>query len=409
MKTLMQYQYVAYRAGGAVVTGTLEADSEQRAEELLWQSDMTVLSLKKKKTYPSVRQIFPTIFGVKRDDVINFSRDLSTLLGSGIGILPAITMLYERTSKASMKKLVRDLLVSVETGSSYSEACAKHPAVFSPFYIRLARVCEEIGNLEQMLRQITVQMSKEAAIMSKVRGAMAYPAFVLVIAILAVVVLMTFVVPAIEGLFVEVGGGQLPIVTRIIVAVGDFFSANIIWIIVGVIVVIGGVMWYLKTPHGKRTKDSLVLKIPMIKDVIIRGTMSRMARNLATLIGGGITLREALDLVIETTDNHTFKEALSNVRSDVHSGQLFSKAMMDYPIFPPMLTQVVAVGEQSGRLEANLETVADFYESETDKAISRATGMLAPALVIVVGGIVALIAISMISPIYNLAGQIGGR
>ena len=410
----MQYKYVAYRAGGNVVTGILEAESEQRAEELLWQSDMTIVSLKKKRTYPSVREVLPTLFGIKRDDIVNFSRDLATLLGSGVGILPALTMLYERTPKASLSKLLREILVSVETGSSFSEACAQHPTVFSPFYIRLTKVGEEIGNLELMLRQITVQMQKEAAIVSKVRGALAYPIFVLAVAVIAVIVLLTFVVPAISGLFAEVGAGQLPIITRIMVAISDFLKAsplalpNVMWVIIGLALLIGGGLWYSKTPRGKRLKDSLVLKIPIIKDVSIKGTMSRMARNLSTLLGGGITLTEALDLVIETTDNATYKDALSKVRSDVHSGQMFSRAMMEHPIFPPMLTQVVAVGEQSGKLEANLEVVADFYEMETDKAVSRATGMLAPILVVFVGGVVALIAMSMIQPIYGLAGQIGG-
>jgi len=405
---------MAYRPGGNVVTGSLEADSEQRAEELLWQSNMTIVSLKKKRTYPSIREILPTIYGVKRDDIINFSRDLSTLLSSGVGILPGLTMLYERTKKPSMSNLLRALLLSLETGSSFSEACAQHPTVFSPFYIRMAKVGEEIGNLELMLKQITVQMQKEAAIVAKVRGALAYPIFVLAIALIAVIVLLTFVVPAISGLFAEVGAGDLPIITRIMVAISDFLKAttlsipNALWLIIGLTLIIGGTWWYSRTPRGKRAKDALVLKIPILKDVSIRGTMSRVARNLSTLLGGGVTLTEALDLVIQTTDNAIYKDALSQVRTDVHSGQMFSRAMMNHPVFPSMLTQVAAVGEQSGRLEANLEVVADFYETETDKAVSRATGMLAPILVIFVGGVVALIAMSMIQPIYGIAGQIGG-
>ena len=410
----MQFKYVAYRPGGNVVTGSMEADSEQRAEELLWQSNMTIVSLKRKRTYPSISEVLPTVYGVKRDDIINFNRDLSTLLSSGVGILPGLTMLYERTRKPSMSKLLRELLLSVETGTSFSESCAQHPTVFSPFYIRMAKVGEEIGNLELMLKQITVQMQKEAAIVAKVRGALAYPIFVLAIALIAVIVLLTFVVPAISGLFAEVGAGEMPIITRIMIAISDFLKAttlsipNALWLIIGLTLIIGGSWWYSRTPRGKRTKDSLVLKIPILKDVSIRGTMSRVARNLSTLLGGGVTLTEALDLVIQTTDNAIYKDALSQVRADVHSGQMFSQAMMNHPIFPPMLTQVTAVGEQSGRLEANLEVVADFYETETDKAVSRATGMLAPILVIFVGGIVALIAMSMIQPIYGIAGQLGG-
>lgn len=402
----MLFKYIACKAGGDVVTGTLEAATEQRAEELLWQSELTILSLQKKRKIPSVRDLMPTFFGVKRDDVVNFSRDLATLLGAGIAIIPALVMLYERTTKASMKKMIRDLWVSVETGSSFSDACAKHPTVFSPFYLRLTKVGEEVGNLEQMLQQIAIQMSKEAAIMSKVRSALTYPIFVLAVATVAVVALVTFVVPAMSGLF-EQFAGELPLLTRIIVAISDFVRNNIIYEVFGLIALIGVSWWFFGTPTGKRIRSTIVLKIPVIKDVAIKGTMSRLARNLAILIGGGITLTDALDLVVETTDNVIFKESFIKVRADVNDGQLLSQAMRNQSIFPPMLTQVVGVGEHTGRLEPNLETVADFYENETDKAVSSATGMLTPILTLLVGGIVALIAISMYTPIYSLAGQIG--
>lgn len=402
----MWFKYIAVKAGGEVVTGTVEATTEQRAEELLWQSELTILSLKKTRSIPSVRELLPTFFGVKRDDVVNFSRDLSTLLGAGIAIIPSLVMLYERTTKPSMKKLIRDIWVSVETGSSFSDACAKHPTVFSPFYLRLTKVGEEIGNLEQMLEQIGIQMTKEAAVMAKVKSALTYPAFVLAVATVAVVALVTFVVPAMSGLF-EQFGGELPLLTRIIVAISDFFRGNILYLVFGFIVVIGVSVWFFGTPTGKRIRSTMALKIPIIKDVNIKGTMSRLARNLSILLGGGITLTEALELVIQTTDNVIFKEAFTKVRDDVHDGLLLSQAMRNQPLFPPMLTQVVGVGEHTGRLEPNLETVADFYEKETDKAVASATGMLTPIMTIVVGGIVALIAISMYTPIYGLAGQIG--
>ena len=402
----MWFKYVAVKAGGDVVTGTMEAATEQRAEELLWQSELTILSLKPKRNIPSIRDMFPTLFGVKRNDIINFNRDMATLLGAGIAIIPALVMLYERTTKPSMKKLLRDIWVSVETGSSFSDACAKHPTVFTPFYLRLTKVGEEIGNLEQMLQQIAVQMSKEAAVMSKIRGAMTYPAFVLVIADIAILALVTFVVPAMSGLFDQLGG-ELPFLTRIIVAISDFIRGNILYLVFGALAVLGVSWWFFGTPRGKRIRSTISLKIPIIKEVNIKGMMSRFARNLSILIGGGITLTESLDLVIQTTDNVIFQEAFINVRSDVHEGQLLSQAMRNQPIFPPMLTQVVGVGEHTGRLEPNLETVADFYENETDKAVASATGMLTPIMTIIVGGIVALIAVSMYTPIYSLAGQVG--
>lgn len=403
----MWFKYVAYSARGDMTTGVLEADSERGAEQMLWQSDLTIISLKKKRTPPSLDEALPSLFRISHNDVVYFTRDMATLLSSGIAIIPTLHMLYGRTTKTNMKKVIREVIGAVETGSPFSEACAKFPRVFAPFFLRMARVGEEIGNLELMLREVVIHMEKEAAIASKVRNAMIYPTFVIAVALIAAGVLFGFVLPAMGGLFAAYGG-QLPIFTRILLGFADFVKSYILYIFLGLVLLVGLGWWYFKTPQGRRRRDSLVWRIPLIGKINIMGTMSRLARTIATLIRGGITLTEALELVIQTTDNAPLREALVKVRSDVHTGESMSRAMIEHPIFPPLFSQVVGVGEQSGRLEANLETLADFYEMETDKAVSRATGMLGPVLVIFVGGFVALLALSIITPIYGLMGQIGG-
>ncbi len=402
----MWYSYVGYRPSGEMVKGTLEAESEQKAEESLWKSEVTIITLKeKKKGRRSVQEMLPTLFGVKRGDVINFTRDLHSLLSAGIGIHPSLSMLHERVTKVSMKTVVRDILLSVESGNSFSDACAQHPKVFSPFYLRLTRVGEEIGNLEHMLQQITVQMTKEAAIRKKVKGAMIMPVITLVVAAVAVAALVTFVIPAMSGLF-EQFGGELPLMTRIMLAISNFVTGNILYLFLALVAVIGGSVWYFKTPRGKRTKDTIMLKIPIIKDINIKGAMARTARNLSILLSGGVPITESLDLVIQTADNVRFKEAFVKVRSNVGEGLLLSQAMGNQPMFPKLLTQVISVGELTGKLESNLESAADFYENETDSAISSATTMLTPIMTIAVGFIVALIAISVYQPIYGIAKQI---
>jgi len=402
----MLYSYVGYKSSGEIVKGTLEADSEKGAEEALWKFELTIITLKKKMmALPSVQELLPTLFAVKRAEIINFTRDLHTLLGAGIGIYPCLTMLHERATRASFKKLIRDILVSVEQGNTLSDACAEHPDVFSPFYLRMTKVGEEIGNLEHMLEQITVQMTKEAEIRKKVKGALTYPAFVLVIAACAVAALVTFVVPAMSGLFDQIGG-DLPLLTKIMVAISDFVTGNILYLFLAMVGLIGGSLLYFRTPRGKRTKDAIMLKIPVIKQVIIKGFMARTARNLSILLGGGVTITDALDLVIETSDNVHFEAAFIRVRNDVNDGLLLSQAMKNQPIFPALLYQVVGVGELTGRLEPNLESAANFYETETDSAVARATGMLTPILTIGMGGMVAVIALSVYQPIYGLAGQI---
>ena len=401
----MQYKYVAYNPSGEMVKGTMEADSEQRAEEKLWKSEMTILTLKEKKASASLKEQLPSIYGVKRPDIVNFSRDLNALLSSGIGIYPALTMLYDRAIKTSFKNLIRELLVSVETGGKFSDACAEHPGIFSPFYIRMMKVGEEIGNLENMLDQVTVQMIKEDEIKKKVKGAMTYPAIVLIVAIGAIVALITFVVPAMSGLFDQFGG-ELPLTTRLMVSLSDFFSSNKLILFAGTVLLIGGSMMYFRTPRGKRTKDTIVLKIPVVSRVVIMGYMARTARNMALLISGGVTITDILDLIVETSENVHFKKAFATIRSDVSEGQLLSQAMKNQPLVPAMMYQVIGVGELTGRLEPNLESAADFYARETDSAVERATGMLTPVMTIGLGGMVALIALSVYQPIYGIAGQI---
>jgi type IV pilus assembly protein PilC len=403
---MRKFSYIGYKPNGEQVKGELEADSEKTAESTLWKSEITVVKIKeKKKLLPPIQELLPSLYAVKTEEIVNLNRDLYTLLNAGIGIYPSLTMLYERTSKTSMKSLIQDILQSVESGSSFSEACAKHPKLFSPFYIRMTKVGEEIGNLEQMLQQISIQMVKEAEVKRKIKGAMTYPMIVLTVAALAVVGLMTFLIPAMKGLFEQMGG-ELPFLTKLMVTMSDFTTNNILYLAIGAFLIIGGTIWYFRTPRGKRTKDSIILKTPLIKEVNIKGAMARTTRNMALLLGGGISITDALDLIVQTSDNHIFKEAFQQLRSDVNDGLLLSQAMKNQEIIPTLISQVVGVGELTGKLEPNLISIADFYETETDRAVAQATQMLTPIMTIVIGGIVAVIALSMYQPMYGIAGQL---
>ncbi len=404
----MKFTYVGKKPKGQTVKGVMEAESVEKAEETLWKAEITIVSLKQKKAFPTMQELFPTMYGIKRQEIVTFTRDLHTLLSAGIGIYPSLQMLHERSAKPSLKSMIRDVLLSVEGGNSFSDACAKHPKVFSPFYLRMTKVGEEIGNLEQMLGQITVQMTKEAAIVKKVKGALTIPAITFSVAIVAIIALVTFVVPAMKGLFEQMGG-ELPMITKIMVAVSEVFTGYSYIIFPAIIIAIVGSIFYFRTKRGKRTMDTIKLKIPILKDVQVKGGMARTARNMSILLGGGIPITEALDLIVQTSDNVHFKEAFVKVRSDVSEGQLLSQAMAGQRIFPKLLTQVISVGELTGRLEPNLESAADFYEMETDDAVARATSLLTPIMTVFLGGFVALIALSMYQPIYGIAGGLGGK
>lgn len=403
---MRRFSYIGYNPNSEQVAGEIEADSERAAESILWKSDITVVTLKeKKKLLPPIEELLPSLYAVKQEEIINLNRDLHTLLNAGIGIYPSLTMLYERTSKKTMKSLIQDILQSVESGNSFSEAVAKHPKLFSPFYIRMTKVGEEIGNLEQMLEQISIQMVKEDNIKKKIKGAMTYPTIVLIVAVLAVVAVVTILVPAMKGLFDNMGG-ELPFLTKLMVAISDFATNNILYLAIGTFLMIGGAIWFFRTPRGKMTKDTILLKTPIIKDVNLQGTLARTTRNMALLLGGGIAITDALDLIVQTTDNHILKKAFQQLRSDVNDGLLLSQALKNQDIFPTLIGQVVGVGELTGKLEPNLISIADFYETETDRAVARATTMLTPLMTILIGGIVAVVALSVYQPMYGIAGTL---
>jgi type IV pilus assembly protein PilC len=402
----MEFKYMASTADGSPIRGVVEADSETIAEDILWKSGLTIIDLKKRQKLPPIYEILPSLFGVKKRDVIQFSRNLANLLDAGIPILRALSI-QSRFGRAAFRDVLRDVIKELEKGLRLSEACAKYPKVFPNFYVYLLKTGEEVGNLAQVLKDIATSMERDEAIARKVKGSLAYPAFVMLLAVGAIVVMLTVVVPAITSMFKEFGTG-LPPMTRGLIAVGDFFSGNIIYMILGVVVIVIVIVLYTKTPSGKKNRDRFILKIPVIGGATLKGGLARFNRNMGMLIGGGVSLFDALRLVSETTDNLVLSEAVANVRVAVGDGKLFSQAVSADPIFPMLMSEMIGVGEEAGSLESHLLKVSAYYEEEAERAINQVTGMLTPALTIGVGLIIGLIAVTLFSSIYSLVGALPG-
>ncbi len=400
----MEFKYTANTAEGSLINGVVEAESETTAEEILWKSGLTIIDLKKSIKLPSLYEALPSLFGVKRRDVIVFSRNLASLLDAGIPILRALTI-QSRFGRPSFRAVLHEVIKELEKGSRFSEACAKYPKVFPNFYIYLLKTGEEVGNLSQVLKDVAAHMEKDEATAKKIKGSLAYPGFVMLMAIGAVFVMLTFVVPALTSMFDEFGS-ELPPMTRMLIAVGDFFSANGMYMILAAIIIAVVFVLYTKTPSGKKNKDRFILKIPVLGMATLKGGLARFTRNMGVLVGAGVSLFDALKLASETTDNLVLADAVANVRSNVGDGKLFSQAIASDPIFPGLMAEMVGVGEESGSLESHLLKVSAFYEEEANAAIARVTGMLTPALTIGVGGMIGLIAVTIFSSIYSLAGAL---
>jgi len=269
----------------------------------------------------------------------------------------------------------------------------------------LLRTGEEVGNLSQVLKDIATHMERDEATAKKIKGSLAYPAFVMLLAVGAIFVMLTFVVPALTSMFKEFGS-DLPPMTRALIAVGDFFSANFMYMILAVVLIAISGMLYIRTQSGKKNKDRFILKIPVIGGATLKGALARFTRNMGMLVAAGVSLFEALKLASETTDNLVVAEAVANVRSNVGDGKLFSQAIAADPIFPGLMSEMIGVGEESGNLESHLVKVSAFYEEESNAAIAQVTGMLTPALTIGVGLMIGLIAVTIFSSIYSLVGAL---
>ena len=403
---MASYQYVAYNVAGDKIRGVIEAGAENSAEELLWRMDYTVISLREVQRRGSLTETMPSFFGVKKRDLIIFSRQLATLIESGIPIVRSLQLLGEQVSHKGFGQIIRQITDGLRTGVSLSEAVGKHPVVFPQLYSRMIEIGERTGNISLVLRQVSTHMEKEDAIVRKIRGAMAYPAFILSAAIGVVILMITVALPPMMGLF-ESFDTELPLPTRILMAITDFTSAHGTTLGISGVVLLLFVVWFASTSAGKRVKDTLMLKIPLIKKITIEGAAARLSRTMSVLLRAGLALPEILDMSARTMGNIFISEAIGEVRDEMIQGHGLSDPLAKHKVFPGMLVQMIRVGEEAGTLDDNLATMADFYEEEVDRAVKALSSAMEPALMLFIGGIVGFVAVAVIMPMYSLMGSVG--
>ena len=402
----MPIQYVAYNQAGDRVTGLLGVESPQRAQEILWEKDLIIVALKRRRQLPSLAELLPTLFGVKPLDVIVFTRELASLLESGIALVPSIRILHEQTDKRSFKDSIRSVIHSLESGDSFSRACERQSSVFPAFYTRLLQVAEETGELRKILLELVDYMEKQRTTAAKVKKALTYPAIVLVVGVGAVSLLMAFALPAMTGLFLEFGA-ELPLATRMLIDLSDLAQAYGMYVLAGIVALGLLAAWYIRTPRGRRRWDRLILKIPLIGKIIERSQLARLCSTMSTLLAAGIPMTETIRLTQDTIGNRVIQEGLGDVYRETLTGAGFETAIRRQRIFPPLFSQTVGIGEETGALRSNLAGLATFYEQEMDRAIARATDMIEPIVIILIGIVVGFIAVAIMSALYAIVPGIG--
>jgi len=401
----MPYRYLAVSRDEGQKRGVLNVDTEAAAERVLWDWGWTIVQLKPVRGGFDLARWFPSYFGPRRRDVIVFSQQLATLVDSGIAIVPALQLLAEESSHRSLRQVLGRVLEQVRTGTPLSVALAQHPQVFPELYTRMVQVGEQTGNIGVILSQLATYLEKEQSVARRVRDATAYPAFLVLMAFGVVLIIVNFTLPPLLRLYDEFGA-ELPWPTRFLLALTHFTTTYRLHMFIAAVVLAAAAFWYFSTARGRRVRDAALLRLPVLGTVNIQGAVARFSGTLATLIQAGLTLPDSLELTSQTLGNVVVRQALEDLRHETLQGRGLSEPLARVRWLPGLLSQMVRVGEETGTLDRHLRTLAGFYEVEVDRSLKSLTGLLEPAMLIFVGGIVGFVAVSVIMPMYMLLGSI---
>lgn len=401
----MPYRYLAFDPEGNPQQGILDVETEEGAERALWDRGMTIIQLSHTGRPIDLVRWFPTYLGPGKQDLILFTQQLASLMEAGVSIVSALDLLADEVTHGYLQRVLREVAEELRMGKPLSEALEEHDTVFPPLYCRLIEVGERTGSLGTVLRQLSSYLEKELSITRKIRSALAYPLFLLAMAAGVVAIVVSFTLPPLLGLYAEFDA-QLPWMTRALMSITEFVVEYRMPLFLGTAGVVIVAAWYSTTGRGRRQLDRLVLSLPVFGHLASQGSVARFSRGLSTLLQAGVSLPQSLDLSKELVSNVIIQEAVQGLRQEALQGRGLSGPIGQSPFFPRLLAQMVRVGEETGTLDSHLGTLADFYEEEVDRALQRLTAILEPALIILVGGVVAFVAISVILPMYSLLENI---
>jgi type IV pilus assembly protein PilC len=395
------YAYRALDKQGEIIQDKLEGSGEMAVAHELRQQGLLVIDVKEQTV--GQKGILEPFKRIKLSDLVVFSRQLATMINAGLPIVRALYVLSEQTENPKLKDVIVAVCKDVEAGSSLSEALEKHPEVFSRLHVEMVRAGEVGGILDGVLLRVADQLERDQDLRRKIRSAMTYPIAVLAFAILAASFMLMFIVPVFAEMFQDLGG-TLPLPTRICMLISDILTS-----IFGVLVYAGmtlAVIMFLrwkKSEKGRKVWGRAVLRIPAkIGDVVKEATLARFARTLATLISAGVPILQTIEITATSSGNWVVEQALLKSRDAIREGIPIYKPLEEEPVFPPMVTRMIAVGEESGDIDGMLTKIAEFYESEVDAAVKALTSIIEPLMVVVVGGIVGAIVISMYLPMFEI-------
>ncbi len=393
------FTYTARAFNGDLRTATIDASSRDDVIAQLRKQRLSVVKIDQDAAKKIGRG------SIKTRDVVIFTRQFSTMINSGLPLVQALTILAEQTDNKALAEVTRKVVFDVESGNTVADALSKHPRAFTNLYVNMVAAGEAGGILDTILLRLATFLEKNDALVRKVKGAMIYPAVIMSVAAICVVVLLIFVIPVFAGMFAS-AGQALPLPTRIVIGASGFLKSY--WWVIGAVVVIGGYMFkkYYATPPGKLVIDRLMLRMPVLGDVLRKSAVSRFTRTLGTLISSGVSILEGLEITAKTAGNRVIQDAIMQSRSSIAGGDTIAQPLQKSKVFPPMVISMIAVGEQTGGLDEMLSKIADFYDEEVDAAVSNLLSLLEPIMIVFLGVVVGGMVVAMYLPIFDMVNAV---
>ena len=395
------FAYAGKARGGKSVTAEISADNRDAAIDQLRTQGVTVTTIEEKKKAAAAKKQ-----KVTDKDIVIFTRQFATMIGAGLPLVQCLEILSSQCDNKSFGRIIGEVKMDVESGTTFAEALKKHPQVFSGLYSNMVQAGEIGGALDTTLIRLAAQLEKAAKLKGQIKAAMVYPTAIMGVAFIVVTVLLVFVIPIFAKMFMDFGG-TLPGPTLFVMGVSEFMQKYIVLMIAAA----GGALWglkkYYETPPGRIQIDTLMLKLPVAGDLIRKIAVAQFTRTFGTLLQSGVPIMEGLEIVARIAGNKIVENAILSARTSVGEGKSLSEPLGKTGVFPPMVVQMINVGEATGALDVMLSKIADFYDEEVDAAVSALTALLEPALMVFLGTVIGFIVIAMYLPIFKMASVVG--
>ena len=397
-----EFEYKGKTMAGAQVNGSLKAKNREDLERILRKNRVLVTSIRKKPSEISFK--FGT--GVKKQDISRFTRQFATMIGSGLPMIQCLEILASQVESSELRKIIINVKDSVGGGSTLADALGRHPKVFDQLYVNMVEAGEMGGALDVILVRLANYREKADALVRKVKGAMMYPIVISIVATGVTVAMLAFIVPVFAKMFAGLGS-ELPAPTLMVLAVSNFLQSAFIFIILGVIGLVVGYNFYVKTPNGRLNADRVKINFPILGALLRKTAVARFTRTLGTLLASGVSILEALEITAKTAGNRVIHDAIKKSVISIAEGDTITAPLKETGVFPPMVTQMISVGEKTGGLDEMLNKIADFYDEEVDAAVSALTSIIEPVVIVFMGVVIGGILIAMYLPMFDIIGKIG--